>query len=175
MRVVNEGNESFAALDRLLKASIARAGRYLRESFELPAHSMDAGQLSALFDRWRTVALATVTPRGLPRVAPVAAFLHGACFWIPTVAEAARCRHITSNPASSLTCFDEDWAVLAHGASTIVRPSHEEFSTIEERAQQAGLSSVLDWGEGVYLRMEPNILFAWTRHLPTASEEPSRR
>jgi hypothetical protein len=140
----------------------------------MPTHSMDAGQLSTLFDRSRTVALATVTSRGLPRVAPVAAFLHGACFWIPTVAGAARCRHIMRNSASSLTCFDEDWAVLAHGAAAVIRSSDDEFSAIEDRARHAGLSSVLDWGEGVYLRMEPDLLFTWTRHLPSRSQEPTR-
>jgi hypothetical protein len=160
---MSETSDGLDALDRLLQASAAQAGRFLRESFEIPAHSMDARHLSALFDRSRTVALATVTSRGLPRVAPVSAFLHGASFCIPTVADAARCKHVKGQPASSLTCFEGDWAVLAHGASAVIHPRDADFPAIEMRAQRAGLSSVLDWGEGVYLRMEPSRLFTWMR------------
>jgi hypothetical protein len=172
---MSETSDGLHVLDRLLQASAAQAGRFLRESFEMPAHSMDARQLSALFDRSRTVALATVTSQGLPRVAPVAAFLHGTCFCVPTVAGAARCRHVSVQPATSLTCFEADWAVLAHGASTVVAPSSPEFAAIEERARQAGLSSVLDWGEGVYVRMEPSRLFTWMRSPPGPSEQPDPR
>jgi hypothetical protein len=163
---MSDTSDSPDALDRLLQASIDSAGAYLRESFEMPEHSLNAGQVSALFDRARTVALATVTSRGDPRVAPVEAFLHRASFCMPTVAGAARSRHLARNPASSLTCFEKDWAVLAHGKSTIVREGDAEFAELERRAEEAGLSSVLEWGEGVYLRLEPDRLFTWTRHLP---------
>jgi hypothetical protein len=163
---MNDTSESLVVLDRLLQASIDHAGPYSRESFEMPEHSLSVSQLSALFDRARTVALATVSSRGDPRVAPVEAFLHGASFCMPTVAGAALSRHVMGNPASSMTCFEKDWAVLAHGTSTIVRAADAEFPELDRRAQQAGLSSVLDWGEGVYLRLEPDRLFTWTRHLP---------
>jgi pyridoxine/pyridoxamine 5'-phosphate oxidase len=150
-------------LDRLLQASIERAGPYLRESFEMPEHSMDAARVRALFERARTIALATVAPTGVPRVAPVDAFLDGTAFCVPTVATSARCRHLTTNPAASLTCFEKDWAVLAHGTSAIVRESDDAFGALEERAREAGMSSVLEWGEGVYVRVEPELVFTWTR------------
>src|SRR5918912_411990 len=68
----------------------------------------DAARVRALFERARTIALATVAPTGVPRVAPVDAFLDGTAFCVPTVATSARCRHLTTNPAASLTCFEKD-------------------------------------------------------------------
>lgn len=160
---MTDAGDSPDALDRLLETSIARAGDYLKESFQMPEHSMDARAVRARFERARTVALATVTSKGVPRVAPVDAFLDGASFCIPTVATAARCRHLTANPAASLTCFEKDWAVLAHGTSEIVRPTDHAFAALEQTAGQAGMSSVLEWGEGVYIRVEPELLFTWMR------------
>jgi Pyridoxamine 5'-phosphate oxidase len=163
---MDEATESLKVLDALMQASIARAGAYLRESFQLPEHSLDSAELRALFARARAVAFATVTSRGEPRVAPVDAFLAGATFWIPTVEGAARRRHVSRNPATSLSCFDKDWAVIAHGTSSVVRPSEDEFGLAEELALEAGLSSVLEWGEGVYIRFEPSTLLTWRRNPP---------
>jgi hypothetical protein len=155
-----------AALDRLIEASIASAGPYLRESFELPEHAFGSTQLRALFARKRAVALATVTARGEPRVAPIDAFLYGTAFCMPTLAHAARARQLARNSASSLTCFEHEWAVLAHGISTIVAANDDDFAALDRSAREAGMPSVLDWGEGVYVRFEPRTLITWTRELP---------
>src|SRR5258707_15367215 len=99
-------NETAADLERLsvlMTSSIERAGPFLRESFEMPTHSLAAAQLVALLQGVCTVSLATVTAKGEPRVAPIGAIFYHGQFCIPTVATAVRVRHIRQRPAVSLT------------------------------------------------------------------------
>lgn len=150
-------------LDALIEASIARAAPYVRESFELPERAFGAARLLELFEQPRTVAFATATGRGHPRVAPVTAFIYEASFVIPTVRSAARCRNIQRNPETSLTGFEYEWAILAHGPSTVVTSPSAEFAAVDQRAQTLGLVSVLTWGDGVYLQLAPRTLLTWAR------------
>lgn len=151
-------------LDEMLRASAERAGAHLRASFQLPEQMLPADGVLALYAGGpQTGALATVTARGHPRVAPVTTILHGTSFCIPTVRSAARCRHIRANPATSLTVYGDGWAILAHGTSTLVGPQAPEFNGIDDRALATGLGSVSSWGEGVYVRLAPESLIAWAR------------
>ena len=109
-------------LQTLLSESVDRASAFLRESFEMPAHSLSAAQLSAHLDGALTVALATVTARAEPRVSPIGAVFVRASFCVPTVAESARARHLARRPAASLTYYEGiDMAVIAHGDTENLR------------------------------------------------------
>ena len=111
-----ETRADIAELQRLLDDSIAQAGPFLRSSFEMPEHSLTATQLAAHLTGTVTVALATVTARAEPRVAPINAVFYRGAFHVPTVAEAARARHLARRPAASLTYYEGiDLAVIAHG------------------------------------------------------------
>ena len=80
----------------------------------------------------QTVALATVTTRGEPRIAPIGSLLYRGDIYIPTVATAARTRHVMKRPAISLTLFREnELAILVHGYATIMSRDHEDFETLE--------------------------------------------
>ncbi|MGO9885012.1 MAG: pyridoxamine 5'-phosphate oxidase family protein, partial [Solirubrobacteraceae bacterium] len=73
-------------LQALLDDSIAVASPFLRSSFEMPEHSLSAQQLAVHLQGSLTVALATVTRRDEPRVAPINALFFRGSFHVPTVA-----------------------------------------------------------------------------------------
>lgn len=154
-------------LNALLSSSIERAGDVLRSSFQMPEHSLSAAQLVRYLRGIQTVALATVTGKGEPRVAPT-----GAMFWrgrfyiptIPTVAGAARTRHVLARPAVSMTHYSGNGlAVIAHGHVLVLAPGDRDFDALEALQTELSGQSVLDWGEGVYLEVEADVIYTYTR------------
>jgi hypothetical protein len=160
---MRESPTDIRELQALLDDSIARASAFLRASFQMPAHSLSASQLASHLQGSLTVALATVTSRGEPRVAPINAFfLHGR-FHVPTVAEAVRARHVARRPAVSLTYFEGiDLAVIAHGHATILDAKHPDFTDLDSIQVASGNQSVSEWqGHGVYLRLHAASLYTF--------------
>ncbi len=152
-------------LQALLDDSVERASDFLRRSFEMPEHSLSAAQLAMHVQGALTVALGTVTARGEPRVAPInALFLH-ASFYVPTVAEAARARHLVRRPGASLTYFEgTDLAVIAHGHATTIDADHADFDELDAAQVKCGNQSVREWqGHGVYLQLQPTSLYTFAR------------
>jgi hypothetical protein len=93
-------------LQDVIDRSIERAGRYMRESFQMPDHSLSAAQLTRhLTGKDWTIALATVTSKGEPRVAPIGAIFHEGRFHAPILKTAARVKHVRRDPAVSATLF----------------------------------------------------------------------
>jgi pyridoxamine 5'-phosphate oxidase-like protein len=162
---MRETEADLERLQALLDDSIERAGRFLRSSFEMPEHSLSATQLAAHLQGALTVALATTTARGEPRVAPIGALFVRATFHVPSVAQAARARHLAARPAASLTYFEGiDLAVIAHGSATIIDTAHPGFAELDELQVQCGGSSVREWsGDGVYLRLDSDRIFTFAR------------
>jgi nitroimidazol reductase NimA-like FMN-containing flavoprotein (pyridoxamine 5'-phosphate oxidase superfamily) len=161
-------------LQVLIDDSIERATAFLRSSFEMPGHSLSAAQLAAHLQGALTVSLATVTARGEPRVAPInAVFLRGQ-FYLPTVAEAARARHLARRPGASLAYYEgTSLAVIAHGSAAIIDADHVEFAEIDSVQTNYG-QSPREWhGSGVYLLFKPATLYTFAqepdRYLPTAT------
>src|SRR5438876_4255445 len=95
-------------LQALLDNSIERAGAFLRRSFQMPEHSLTAQELVDCWQDVQTIALATVTMRGEPRVSPIGSLLYRGVIYIPTDATAARTRHVMKRPALRLTLFREN-------------------------------------------------------------------
>jgi hypothetical protein len=162
---MNETPADLAQLQRLLDDSIAQAGPFLRSSFEMPEHSLSAAQVAAHLTGTVTVALATVTARAEPRVAPINAVFYRGAFHVPTVAEAARARHLSRRPAASLTYYEGiDLAVIAHGRVRIIASDDSAFAELDAPAVRAGRQSPTEWsGHAVYLRMEPAALYTYAR------------
>src|SRR5258706_13068220 len=104
---MRETQEDIERLQALLDTSIQRAGTFLRRSFQMPEHSLTAQQLIACWRDVPTVALATATTRGEPRIAPLGSLLYRGEIYLPTLATAARTRHVMNRPAASLTLFRE--------------------------------------------------------------------
>ncbi|MGI8688092.1 MAG: pyridoxamine 5'-phosphate oxidase family protein [Thermomicrobiales bacterium] len=162
---MHETPEDMERLQALLDRSIERAGAFLRSSFEMPERSLSAGQLVRYLQGNQTVAFATVTAKGEPRVAPIGSLFFRGRFYIPTVATAARTRMITARPAVSLTHFAGiDLAIIVHGNATTIPADHADFASLEAMQRAASGSSVQDWGEGVYLRVEADTLVTFARY-----------
>ncbi|MGN6872682.1 MAG: pyridoxamine 5'-phosphate oxidase family protein [Solirubrobacteraceae bacterium] len=165
---MRETADDLERLQRLLDDSAQRASPFLRSSFQIPERSLDAASLTARLDGSPTVALATVTARGEPRVAPINAFFLHASFYVPTVAESARARHLARRPAASLTYFERtSLAVIAHGNVETIPAEHPAFDEIDETQVALGRQSPRDWeGHAVYLRLEPTRLYTYTDLAP---------
>jgi len=160
---MRETADDLERLQRLLDDSVERASPFLRSSFQLPERSLGASSLAARLDGSLTVALATVTARGEPRVAPINAFFLRGAFYVPTVAESARARHLTRRPAASLTYFEHtSLAVIAHGTVEIIPAEHAAFEELDQTQVALGHQSPRDWqGRAVYLHLAPSTLFTY--------------
>lgn len=171
---MHETPEDMEQLQALLDRSIERAGAFLRSSFEMPEHSLSAGQLTHYLQGIQNVAFATTTAKGEPRVAPIGSLFYRGRFYIPTVATAARTRMVTARPAVSLTHYvGDDLAVIAHGSATVIPIDHPDFAAVEGMQREASGQSVRDWGEGVFLRVEAETIVTFARYpdqFPTGAE-----
>lgn len=151
-------------LQRLLDDSVERAGEFLRKSFEMPERSLPAARLVGVLEGSPTVSLATTTARGEPRVAPVGALFYRGRFVIPTVASAARARHVRKRPAVSLTYYSgNEVAVIVHGRARVVPPGDPPFEELDALQKEQQGASVLDWGEGIYLVVEADVMYTYAR------------
>ena len=166
-----ESVEDIQQLQDLLDRSIERAGTFLRQSFEMPEHSLSARQFVHFWQRVQTIALATVTRNSEPRVAPIGALLLRGRFYIPTVMAAARTRHILHSPTVSFTLYQgNEVAVIAHGSATIIQAGDADFADIETFQREATGTSVQEWGEGIFLQITPETLFTYARDIDHFAE-----
>ncbi len=162
----------FQHLQALLDHSIEQAGPFLRESFQMPTHSLSARQLTRLWQASQNIALVTMTSKGEPRVTPIGALLFHGQWYTPTVAAALRTRHVLHRPAMSFTWYQgDDLAVIVHGSARILRPDHPDFSPIEAFQQEQMGTSVLNWGEGVFLQVSPQALYTFARYPERYAEQ----
>jgi Pyridoxamine 5'-phosphate oxidase len=161
---VLESERDVAGLQRVLDESFERAGRHLLRIFT-PERRLSAGQIVSLFPGVRQVALATVTARGEPRVAPIDALLLRGGFYFGTSLEAARIRHLRLRPAVSLTYFEGDRvAVIAHGKAELLEFGNPDFEEIDRQflALSGGTASTEE-ERVVFARVRPTTLFAFAR------------
>src|SRR2546427_13039203 len=162
---MRETQEDIERLQALLDSSIERAGAFLRRSFQMPEHSLTAQQLIDCWLDVQTVALATVTSRGEPRIAPIGSLVYRGDIYIPTVATAARTRHVMKRPAVSLTLFREnELAIIVHGYAAIIAPDHADFETLENLLYAYTYTKAGEWGEGVYLHIQAEAIYTYNRH-----------
>lgn len=161
---MRESPEEIAWLDGVLSRSIERAGPYLRTSFRMPTHSLSAPQLVAALDGVLEAAVATVTAKGEPRVAPTAALFYRGRFHIPTLLSSARVTHLKRQTAVSVTYYEGvDLAVIVHGHAEFVGESHADFATLSDLQLETSESTVRQWGaDPLYIRVEPDVIYTYT-------------
>lgn len=173
---MRETGEDLQWLQAVLDASITRASSYLRASFQMPEHSLSAEQLVSYAQGVITVALATVTSRGEPRVAPIGALLYRGRFALPTTMEALRVRHILKQPAVSLTHVAENGlALIVHGHASILTPTQPAFVPLERLQRELQHTSPRDWGEGAYVLVEPDLIYTYARNPRQLTGQTSSR
>ncbi len=161
---MQETPDEMTQLQTLLDRSVEKAGNFLRESFEIPQKSLSAQQLVMYLQGIHTVAFATVTSKGEPRVAPIGALFYRGHFAIPTVATAARTKQVQRNPAISLTYFaGNDLAIIVHGTASVLGSDHPDFAVIEELQFANTGSRVNEWGKGIFLRVNADVFYTYAR------------
>lgn len=165
---MRESENDIQDLQQLIEQSIEQAGEFLRKSFQMPDCSLEAGELVEKLAGSLTVSLSTVTKNGEPRVAPIGAVFYRGRYYIPTIESAARTRMIRHNPAVSLTQYEgNDFAVLVHGRAVVIGSNHVYYADLQQLRQQLEMSDINTWGngdEGIYLRIEPRVLYTYLRH-----------
>ena len=160
---MRETPEDLKRLQALLDDSATRASPFLRRSFEIPERSLSAQQLASHLTGSLTVALATVTAKGEPRVAPINALFYRGSFHIPTVAQAARARHLAKRPGASLTYYEgNELAVIVHGQAAAIAQGTPTFDELDEIQMQSGQQSPRAWaGDAVYLKVEASAVYTY--------------
>ena len=160
-----ETDRDLEDLQRLLDESYSRAGDHLRSIWGEDAR-LDAEQLAAELDGVQILDLATVTPRGEPRVAPVDGLFFRGRFWFGSAHNSARFRNIRANPAVS--------GVVTHGLETFLVIVHGRAVETDPRSPEAGGFADypravydFDWDamhpDSPYARIDANTMLAFKR------------
>jgi hypothetical protein len=162
---MHETKEDLERLQELLDRSVEQAGEYLRSCFQMPQHSLKANQIVRLLQGFVTAAVATVTARGEPRVAPVGTIFYRGQFYIPTEANALRAKHLAARPGISLSFYNaNDLAIVVHGRGTRLSPPDGEFETLDRLLEKETGRRVRDWGDGIFIRVAADRFYTFARN-----------
>lgn len=158
-------------LQEIIDSSIDGAGPFLRSSFEMPDRSLSATETVERLEGVVDAALATVTAKGEPRVAPIGGILVHGRFHFPTVGEAARVRHIERNPAISVTAFEDvSFAVIVHGRARLLGEDDAGYEQAEDCYRRLTGTSIADWGATpIFIVIDPDRVFTFDRDKGSAS------
>jgi hypothetical protein len=153
------------ALQLLLDESYTRAGVHLRSIWR-EADRLNAEEVIAELGGVQVLDLATVTPRGEPRVAPVDGLFFRGRFWFGSAENSARFRNIRANPAVSgaVTRGLETFLILVHGHAVETDPRGPDaggFADYPRRLYD------FDWDElhatSPYARIDARSMLAFKR------------
>jgi hypothetical protein len=160
-----ETDADLQELQRLLDRSFERAGEHLRGIWG-EGSRLDAESLVAELPGVQVLDLATVTPRGEPRVAPVDGFFYRGHFWFGSSPHSFRFRNIRANPAVSaaVTKGGETFLVIVHGEAVEIDPRGPEAGGFARYPREV---YDFDWDaahpEAPYARIEAKTLLAFKR------------
>lgn len=160
-----ETDADLQELQRLLDRSFERAGEHLRGIWGEDSR-LDAESLVAELPGVQVLDLATVTPRGEPRVAPVDGFFYRGHFWFGSSPYSFRFRNIRANSAVSaaITKGGETFLVLVHGDAIEIDPRGPEAGGFARYPREV---YDFDWDtahpDAPYARIEAKTLLAFKR------------
>jgi uncharacterized pyridoxamine 5'-phosphate oxidase family protein len=160
--VAHETPEDLAELRRLLDESHAAAGPHLRSIFS-DERRVAAADLPARLPGVQVLALATVTARCEPRVAPVDGLFYRGRFWFGSSGQSMRFRHVRARPAVSATVtHGEEFAVVVHGKAVEVDPRTADGGGFLRYLAEVYGGDWSDWGgSSPYARIEPDRMFSF--------------
>jgi hypothetical protein len=160
-----ETAEELRALQDVLDASFARSGVHLRRIWGEETR-LDAQDLNAELTGVQVLDLATVTPRGEPRVAPVDGLFFRGSFWFGSAPDSTRFRNIRANPAVSaaLTRGLETFLVIVRGRAVETDPRGPDAGGFADYAREV---YDFDWDaahpSAPYARIDARTMFAFKR------------
>jgi uncharacterized pyridoxamine 5'-phosphate oxidase family protein len=160
-----ETNKELRELQQLIESSMQKVGEQMRAIFHPPSQTLSGRQVSKHLKGIKHIALATVTSKSEPRVAPVdTIFIHGK-FYTSTDKGAFKALHLAKRPQVSVCYFrGDDIAIIVHGKGEIIERTHPDFQEINKVWVKHYGSGVLDWSEnGIYIRINPDKMFTHAR------------
>ena len=153
---MKETSAELDALQALLDRSHAGGGAHLR-AIITDERTLSARELTGLLTGMRTLAVATVTAAGEPRVSGLDGhLLHGR--WVFTTdGTAHKARHLRARPATSAAYLEgDDLGVFTHGHVEFLDTGHPDREEVEAHLTAHYGSSPSSWAEDiVYCRIEP--------------------
>src|ERR687889_1266575 len=160
---MHETEDDLRELEALLDRSHANAGPHLRSIFS-DDRRIPAAELSPLLPAVQVLALATVTARAEPRVAPVDGLFFRGRWHFGSSERSARFRHIRARPAVSATHLrGEELAIVVHGRAVEIDPRAPEHAAFRAYLNETypGWDDA-DWAAGApYARIEPSAMFTF--------------
>jgi hypothetical protein len=160
---MHETDAEVAELDGLLRSSLGGASEHLRSIMTEGQRTLDAAETCRVLTGMKTLALATVTKSGEPRISGVDGhFLHAR--WVFTTAgNAVKARHLRARPAASVAhIVGDDLGVYAHGDVEFLTDADADFPAIEAHLVAHYGSSPSSWGDDiVYLRLQPRWMVSY--------------
>jgi uncharacterized pyridoxamine 5'-phosphate oxidase family protein len=160
---VHETDDDLRVLQDLLDRSHANAGPHLRSIFS-DERGIPAEELPGLLPGVQVLALATVTARGEPRVAPVDGLFFRGHWHFGSAQSSARFRHIRARPAVSATHIrGEELAIVVHGRAREIDPRAPEHAAFRGYLNDTypGWDDA-DWAAGApYARIDPSAMFTF--------------
>ncbi|GAA1759697.1 MULTISPECIES: pyridoxamine 5'-phosphate oxidase family protein [Streptomonospora] len=166
-----ETSTELGDLQDLLDRSLGGAGAHLRSIYQADGDNpstLTAEQTARALTGMCTLALATVTAAGEPRISGVDGhFLHGR--WVVgTERSSAKARHLAARPAVSAAHIrGDDLGVFTHGTAVPITPPDAADpeaagwpAVLEHLVAHYG-ETPMNWGDVVYYRIDPHWMTAY--------------
>ncbi|WP_433873159.1 pyridoxamine 5'-phosphate oxidase family protein [Saccharopolyspora sp. CA-218241] len=164
-----ETTDELHSLQVLLDTSWAGSSSHLKSIVRPGESTLDAEQVVRVCQGMCTLAIATVTRRGEPRISGADGhFLHGS--WIVgTHRQAAKARHLAARSAISATFMrGEQLGIFTHGHAVPLNPeatsSDPTWPTVRDYLvhHYDGDGDDPFWDENVWYRIDPNWMVAYS-------------
>lgn len=157
---MHENEQDIEDFKKLIGLSKRQAGPHVKAALQIPEKSLQAEQLLRYLQGLHTFSFATSTTTGQPQITLTKALFYRGKFYIPTVRNAIRTRHVAHQPGVSMSLVRPDeLALIINGKAEIIDPEREEhqeeFRIVEEVHRMYSNEVPSDWKKGIYLRVTP--------------------
>lgn len=168
-----ESSAELHQLQALLDSSLAGSTDHLKSIVRPGERTLTAGQVVEVCQGMCTLAVATVTRRGEPRISGVDGHFLNGRWIIGTHPQAAKARHLATRPAISATYMrGEQLGIFTHGRATPLnprdRPDDPTWPDVRSYlVEHYGDDGTWNWDEIIYYRIDPTSMVAYSDD-PTA-------
>ncbi len=156
LSLMYEQAEDLESLQQLLDRSLSAASEHLR-SIIRPGRVPTAAELVRHLGGMRTLAVATVSAGGRPRVSGVDGHLLRGHWIFTTSGSSVKATDLRSRPEVSAAYLEGDsYGVFTHGDAEFLDPGHPDLGWVDEHLSRHYGASPSTWGPDIaYVRILP--------------------